>query len=279
MPQASVVDPALRPATAHTRIGPYLRQVWDRREYIVYVAVSQLRAQRMTTVLGNLWHLLNPALQITVSYIIFGVLLGTDRGVDNFIAFLAVGIFAYQFSTRSTMQGTRSIAGNMSLIKSFMFPRVVLPLTSTTASFLAFLPTVIVMFGVVLVTGESPRWSWLVLPVVVALQIPFNLGAAMIAARAAFIIPDLQQLLPFVFRLVFYSSGVLFLVDAYVENPTYRWFFIFNPFYGFVSLYRWVVLGTSLETAVVPVLCAWSAVALVGGFLWFKAGERSYASG
>jgi teichoic acid transport system permease protein len=65
-----------------------LRRIWSRRDFVWYSALSELRTQQTDTVLGNVWHLLNPALQISVYFVVFGLILGTDRGIDNFLPFL-----------------------------------------------------------------------------------------------------------------------------------------------------------------------------------------------
>jgi teichoic acid transport system permease protein len=94
---------------SHGSVRVYLRRLWERREYAWHVPRSDLRSQQMNTVLGNAWHLLNPILSIAVYYVIFGLVLQTDRGVTNFIAFLAVGVFVFQFTQKSTTSGSNSI--------------------------------------------------------------------------------------------------------------------------------------------------------------------------
>lgn len=266
----------LRPANERAPVVQYLRGIWDRREFIVYLAASQLRGQRMNTVLGNLWHLLNPILQISVYYLIFGVILGVDRGVDNMIAFIAVGLFCYQHSTRSIMAGARSINSNRGLMRALWFPRAMLPTTSTVTQLLSFLPALLVAITVCLVTGERPLLTWMALPALLALQFVFNLGGAFVASRAAAHFNDIQELLPFVFRLGLYASGVLFLVDEYVENSSLRLLFELNPFYGFVSLYRWAILGFDINSHVLIITPAVTALLLVGGFTWFRRGEQGF---
>lgn len=260
-------------------IRPYALGIWQRRDFIRYLAESQLRAQQMNTVLGNLWHLLNPLLQIGVYYLIFGVVLGVDRGVDNFIAFIAIGLFCYQFSVRSITAGSRSVVGNEALMRSIWFPRAMLPSTSSVAELLAFGPALAVALAVCVGSGERPILGWLVLPALVALQFLFNLGGAMFMARLANHFADVQQLLPFVFRLGLYASGVLFLVDEYVENSRLRLLFEINPFYGFVSLYRWAVLGYDVNSHLAVFTPAITGVVVVGGFLWFRQGEQGFGRG
>lgn len=271
--------PGLRPASDSVALPRYLSELWARRDYIRYVAVSQLRSQQMHTVLGNLWHLLNPALQIAVFYLIFGVILGVDRGVDNLLAFIAVGLFSYQFSTRSITTGSNSIVSNRPLLRSVWFPRAMLPITTVLTQLFAFVPVLFVMFAVVIGTGESPLLRWLAIPGVIALQTMFNLGAALIMARAATHLVDIQQLLPFVFRLLLYASGVIFLVDAYVEASEYQLLFEVNPFYGLVSIWRWTVLGFDIDPIVPVATTTISVVALIAGFWWFRRGEQGYTDG
>lgn len=269
----------LHPPGFHGSVGAYLGQVWDRRQYLWHVPRSELRGQQSNTVLGNLWHLLNPVLSIAVYYVIFGLVLRTDRGVDNFIVFLSVGVFLFQFTQRSTVEGSKSLVRNRGLMRTLSFPRALLPLSAVITQAMMAAPTLLVIWAVAAMTGERPSPSWLLLPLVVAWQTLLNIGLACIAARANHAFGDVQNLLPYLFRLLFYGSGVLFLVDAYLtSHPQARWIFYVNPLYGFIEMGRWTVLGTSVRPVVVATTAAWSAIALVGGFAWFRRQETSYGS-
>jgi teichoic acid transport system permease protein len=276
---ATVREDGLFPADRSVGFTAYLGGLWQRRDYIRYVASSDLRSQQMNTVLGNLWHLLNPALQIAVFYVIFGIVLGVTRGVDNLLAFMSVGLFTYQYSTTSVTQGARAITANRPLLRSIWFPRAMLPLTTTTTQLFAFLPKLIVMLAVCLVTGEPVLATWLVIPAILVLQSVLNVGLALIAARAANHVVDLQNLLPFVFRMLLYASGVIFLIDEYVEQSKYQLLFELNPFYGIIATWRWAVLDYPLEPHVVVYTIASSVVTFVVGFAWFRRGERGYTDG
>ena len=241
----------------------------------MYVAASELRARQVNTVLGNLWHLLNPMLTIGVFYLIFGVLLGVDRGVDNFILFLTVGLFVFQFTQRSTTQGASSIVKNLGIVRAFRFPRVILPITAVMTEAAAALPTFLVMYAVALLTGEPVRWQWALVPVVFFVQVWFNIAAAMIAARATTHFRDLTQILPFVFRLLLYGSGVIFNVTAYATGSHAIWFDL-NPIYCLLTLMRWCVMGTAADMVHVVSLVSWTVGLLVFGLVWFRAAEDQY---
>ena len=271
--------PPLRRAHASMGLRPYLGGLWQRREYVWVESMSELRARQITNVLGNLWHLLNPALNIAVYFLIFGLLLGVARGVDNFILFLSTGLFIHQLTQRTTVSGAKSVVSNRGLLQAIKFPRALLPLTSSLTELFAALSTFGILFAVALLTGESPRWTWVMIAPLLVVQTAFNLGAALFTARLTTNFVDLTNILPFFFRLVLYGSGVIFNVTEYVESDSWiRWLFTLNPVYCYITFGRWAVMGAALSTAVLISGSGWSVAMLVIGFVFFRAGEERYAS-
>jgi teichoic acid transport system permease protein len=261
-------------------VGRYLADVWGRREYILRVPIDDLRSKNFDTVLGNLWHLLNPLLLIGVYFLVFGVILSIDRGVDNFIAFLAVGILTYQFTQKAATQGAKSIVDNEGLIRSLQFPRAILPMSTVLGELVAHGPALIVMFAVAAATGETLTPLWLLVPLfLVPLQLLFNLGLAFFTARATDAFRDVENVLPFVFRIAFYVSGILYSVEAMVEDATYRMLFALNPIYCFVSLARVLVIGDPFNPTLLVSAVIWTALLVTIGFMVFRAGELSYGRG
>jgi len=267
----------LRDVHETDRLSAYLGVMWQRRGYIGFVALQEIRRRQVNNVLGNLWHLLNPALSIAVYFLIFGLLLKTTRGVDNFFAFLTTGLFVYQFTQRSTISASKSIVANRGLLQAIQFPRAILPVSTTVTELLAALPSFGVMLVVVVATGESPSLRWLAFPLVLALQMVFNLGIGLFTARLTTHVRDMSQILPFIFRLLLYGSGVIFNVEAYAEgNAALEWLFRLNPMYCFLTMARWTMLGGSLDGIVVLSAVVWSVFAFFIGFWWFRRAESTY---
>jgi teichoic acid transport system permease protein len=276
--QLAGVPPGMRDAHEAEQLRPYLSDLRSRQNYIWYVATNELKNRQVNTVLGNLWHLLNPALTIGVYYLIFGLLLKTTRGVDNFILFITIGLFLFQYTQKATIDGANSIVNNSGLIKAIRFPRALLPVTSTVTETLSLASAISVTYIVAVMTREPIAFRWLLLPLVLAVMFVFNLGAAMLAARLTTHFRDTTQILPFVFRLLLYASGVIFSVEAYTtDNPVVRWLFVFNPLYCYVSIGRWCLMGGDLDGALVVSGLVWCLVMLVAGFTWFRAAEERYA--
>ncbi|MXW98700.1 MAG: ABC transporter permease [Acidimicrobiaceae bacterium] len=255
-----------------TRPSPptvYLAEVWRRRDFAILVPVQDLRAQNMGSALGQLWHLLNPALMVAVYFLIFGVIIDTSRGVDNFLGFLIVGVVWFHLTQRVVQDAAVCIPRNLGLIRSVQFPRILLPAATVNGQTAAFAPALVLALAAVIATGERPSLRWLALIGVLAAQFVFNFGAALLVARIGAAVPDLRQLLPHVFRLLFYASGVIFSVDAFVTSEFWRRAFALNPIYDVITCARWCLLGEPVDSWVVAGMLAWGVVLLVVGFAVF----------
>lgn len=274
---ASPHSTALFPVRQLDRIGEYLREIYGRRAYLWHVPRQELAAQQVNTALGSLWNLLNPMLLIGFYYLIFGLLLDVNRGSDNYITFLAIGVFTFQFTQRSVMSGGNSIINNVGLIRSIQFPRAMLPLSSTLKQFWLHLPTIPLMLAVAIVTGEQIRIAWLLLIPLLAVQTVMSAGFGLIAARAVHAVPDLANLLPIIFRLLFYGSGVLFAVEQRASGRV-LYLFQFNPLYDILELNRGILMQEPVSTIEVLSLLIWAISAAVIGIFWFHRDESFYGA-
>jgi teichoic acid transport system permease protein len=270
-------SPSLSDVHAPAPVAQYLSELWARRSYIWYASASELRGRQTQQRLGNFWHLLNPLLSIATYYLVFGLLLKIDRGVDNFILFLTIGIFMFQYTQMATLNGAKSVISNRPLIRAVRFPRALLPITSTVTETLAAVSSLVVIYITALLTGEDFRWQWVLLPTLGALQFVFNTGLSFVFARATTHIRDLTQLLPFAFRLLLYGSGIIWSVDEYADGD-YAWLFTINPVYALVSLGRWCVMGGTAVTGELISVTIWASVLLTFGLLWFRAGEQRFSN-
>ena len=261
--------------------GAYLRAIWNRREFAWAVPFNDLRAQNMDTVLGNLWHLLNPLMLVAVYWMVFDLILNVDdRGLPGipYVAFLSVGIFLFQYTQKSAIQGAKSIVANVGLIRSMQFPRAILPLSAVIKETVALMPALVMMLVVVLLSGIAPNPLWPLLVPLVAVQALFNLGAAFYVARMTDHFRDLQNVLPYVFRLLFYLSGVIFPATHFVPQE-YLIFFDVNPLYSFVTVARDVILEGVFDPLRWLSVLAWTAAMLTTGFFYFRANEHRYGRG
>ena len=204
---------------ARASLSEYVRQLWDRRHFISAFAGAKLTAQYSQAKLGQIWQVATPLLNAVVYYLIFGVLIGTRQDVDDFVPFLVTGVFIFTFTQSSVMAGTRSISGNLGLVRALHFPRACLPISFCLMQLQQLLFSMGVLVVILLGYGQirrPGRGCWCI--PALALQFVFNTGLAMVMARLGSKTPDLAQLMPFIMRTWMYASGVMFSIDLILKG-------------------------------------------------------------
>lgn len=269
--------PHLKRVDGSPPLGEYVRDVWSRRGYWLTVPLDNLRVQNRDTMLGSFWLILNPAIEVLIYYLIFGLLLGTNRGVDNFIGFLAVGLIVFQLTARSLPTSAALIPRNISSIRSLQFPRGVLPLAEAVENVLRFAPAIIVLLITALLTGESIRWQWLLLIPSLLISATFATGMILIVARLGNRFADLGPLLRHVTRMLLYLSGVLYLPSQWTDRKDVLLWFDLNPFFEMNQIVRSAVIeGITVDPWMWVAASIWAVVSVVFGFWFFHRGESSY---
>ncbi|GAB3987383.1 ABC transporter permease [Actinoallomurus acanthiterrae] len=236
----------LKQSAARPPIGPYIRQLWQRRHFIWAFASAKSVAMYTESRLGQLWQVLTPLLNALVYYLIFGLLLGRKSDVTHYIPFLVIGIFFFHFTQRSVTSGAKSVQTSMSLIRALHFPRATLPFSYTIVElqqlFAAMAVLVAIMFGF----QEWPTWEWVLIIPVLLLQLMFNIGVSLVVARIGAFVPDLSQLLPFILRTWLYFSGIMFSMYA-LAGKVPGWvlkLMAANPGSVYVELARRALMGS-----------------------------------
>src|SRR5699024_12212800 len=110
-------------------------------------------------------------------------MLRTTGDIVNSVAFLVIGIFIFLSIASTLSSGANSILNNIHVVRSLQFPRAVLPVSVSISEMINLLPAIAVMYVIVLSTGETPAWSWLIVPGVLVLILVFTADACMMAAR------------------------------------------------------------------------------------------------
>jgi teichoic acid transport system permease protein len=176
----------LRPSSARPRLVSYLVKVWQRRHFIFAYATARNVSMYTEARLGQLWQVLTPLLNSAVYYLIFGILFKANRGISNYTAYLVTGVFVFAFTERSIVVGSTVMRANMTLIRALHFPRACLPLAYVLVELQQLLLSMVVLFAIVLGTGEPLTWYWLLLLPALLMQATFNVGAALIMARVSY---------------------------------------------------------------------------------------------
>jgi teichoic acid transport system permease protein len=269
----------LSPVGRRPPLGSYVRQLWGRRYFIWADSRARAFAGNKDTLLGRFWLIGRPILDGVTYFLVFGVLLNASRGIQNYIGFLLIGVFMFSFSARALTGGAGAMSGGRNMVKAFSFPRAAVPLALILRETISMLPVVLTMMVMVLVIPPHASLSpyWLLFPLVFLLQMMFNTGLTLYAARLTNAVPDLRLVLGFFTRFWMYGSGVMYSIDRWVQHPTALAVMQLNPAYCVLEITRDLLLYERMpQVSLWLTLTAWAVVTPLLGFVYFWQGEEEY---
>lgn len=256
-------------------LGPYLRELWRRRQFAFELSRTTLRAQHFSTVFGQLWLVLNPLLLTCVYFLLVDILRGGTRGAE-FFAHLMAGLFAFHFVSQSLTQAAKSVVRGGRLVLNTAFPRTLLPMSSLITGFLRFLPTMGIYAIMHVIAGlpVGPHLLWAI-PIFLLLAV-FGAGVCMLVAAAQVYFRDVSNFLPYFNRIWLYGSPVLYYYDEVPDRL--RWIIDLNPLTPMLTMWSEVLnQGHAPSMRFVLWGVGWAVVAFVVGALFFVSRERDFA--
>ena len=262
-------------------------EIASRRRLVRYLVQADIRKKGADTILGNLWWIMDPLLQMGV-YVVFVSLILSVKTPD-YPLFILAAILPWKWFTASVTDAASSVISQERLIKQIQFPKLVLPVAATTAGVVGFLFGLIPLGGIMLLYDHRISPYLLLLPIVAFVQYVFTLALAFIVSAVNVFFRDLGNVLRHVLRLWFYLSPGLYslaTLDAsatFQANPILRVIAHANPIAVLFESYRAIIYGTPDGPAHAPdfvtllVLLAGSTILLAFGTVIFKRLEPTFA--
>lgn len=213
-----------------------------RWRYLLKLLVRKETATRYrNSVLGWVWSYVRPASQFTIFYLVLGVFLQMNKGVENFALYLFAGIIVVNFFSEGFGNATRSLVDNAHLVRKIYMPRELFPVAAVIVSFVHFLPQAGVLLIVAIVVG------WLPMPLSVGAML---LGVAIVGITATGLglffgslnvaFRDAQNFVELILLVATWASPVLYPWEM-VARVLPGWaFFIYqlNPLTAGVELFH-----------------------------------------
>ena len=279
-------------STSAARPGPLalLREAFDdlrsRRRLIGYLVRADAKKKGADTLLGNVWWVLDPLLQMLVYVVLVSVIF--QRAEEDYPLFIFAAILPWKWFTSSVNDAIGSIASQDRLIKQVHFPKIVLPTATVVAGILHFAFGLVPLAALlVLVYSKHLSLNLVYLPVIAAVQFVFTLAFGYAVAAINVFYRDIANISRHALRLWFYLSPALYgtatLDRIASSHPTLIQLFQFNPFYVLFISYRNVIYGTETGAPRAPdwlgllVLSAVSLVFLALATVFFKRVEPAFA--
>ncbi len=219
-------------------MSDYLKELLKRKDLLIYLVTSGLKAQYRNTFLGYLWWILDPLLMGAVYYFLRVIVLGMDG--EYIGAFLIIGLVAWHWINSSLKGAASSISGRSRIITQVYLPKAIFPFGVNLTQMLNFTfgLAVVAIFLAAYQIIPGSRLLWL--PLIMIVQFLFLAGLSLLVAYLCMFIRDIDNVLSHVMRVWFWGTPVIYEVDRLDEQ--YHFIFDINPAAVLLISYRDVLI-------------------------------------
>jgi lipopolysaccharide transport system permease protein/teichoic acid transport system permease protein len=277
---ASFRSSAIRPGPlALVRLG--IDELLSRRRLIRYLVQADLKKKGSDTLLGNVWWVVDPLLQMLVYVFLVSVIF--DRKTPDYPLFIFCAILPWKWFNSSIIDGIGSVVSMERLIKQISFPKLVLPVASVFAGIANFFFGLIPLAALMILFFPHRPTPWLLaIPVIALVQLLFTLPLAIVLGAINVFYRDVGNLARHVLRLAFYASPGIYAIDLIYKGadafPLLKPIILANPWIVLFGAYRDVIYeGKAPDWGGLAIVAVVSLGLLAVAILIFKRLEPTFA--
>ena len=258
----------------------HLAELWKYRDLVRMFIWRDFAASYKPTILGPLWHIIQPLLTALTFTVIFGRIarLSTD-GLPPFLFYMTGNVIWGYFAACLTSTSSTFIS-NAHIFGKVYFPRLAVPVSVVISRLVAFaiqFAIYLAFLGWFMVSGSDIRPSvhMALLPLLLLLLAGQGLGFGILISSLTTRYRDLQQLVGFGLQLAMYATPVIYPMSAVPAQ--YRWVMAANPVAPIVETFRFAFLGAgSFSWLHLAYSAGFTLLVLVLGVILFNRVERTF---
>lgn len=248
----------------------YLKELYQRKDLLFYLVSSGLKAQHRNSVLGYLWWLLDPLLNVLIYYFVVAIVF--KSGGEGFGPFLVVGMIVWRWTSTTIGGATRSIVAQAGIITQVYLPKSIFAFGTTLTQMINFGFGLIVIFIFMIGFKIAPGFQLIWLPVVVIAHLFFLLAAALILAYIGVFFRDMDNIVDHLMRLWFFGSPVIWSRSF---SPRFDWLVNgINPMAHFLKSYRDIFLYQTVPNLIPIAIIGMLSFISITFLLYFYKGHE-----
>ena len=254
-----------------------LKDLWKYRELIYFLTWRDLKVRYKQSVLGVLWAILQPFLNMVILTIFFGNLAKIPSDGLPYPIFSYTATVPWAFFAAALGVSARSMLTSGHMVSKIYFPRMIVPLSSVLANVVDFLIAFVILIAMLFYYQVTPTINIVWLPFFLLLAMITALGVGLWLSALVVMYRDFNYILGILPTFLMYLSPVVYSSSLIPEK--WRLIYSLNPMTGVIEGFRWALLGT--QGVVTPLMLAISAVIsvllFVTGMFYFRRMERVFA--
>ncbi len=260
------------------RLIEHLRQIYQYREILYFLALKEIKVRYKMSSLGFLWAIVLPFGQMVILSFVFSMVMRFD--IEAYPVFLMVGLLPWTYFSMVVHGTIASIPDNANLVKKVYFPRVLLPIASGISIMFDFSISLVVLVPMLWFFDRPFSISILFLPLVLVLQAIMAIGLSLILSGLNVLYRDVRYIKDLLLMIGFYASPVFYSIELVNTNLSKGMAFLYqlNPMVGIIALYRQIFYNDAPPGGLLFLYtCAASTLLFISGLLIYGRLERQFA--
>ena len=202
-----------------------LKNIVRYHEYILYYSRIMLKERVAGNYLGLLWLYIQPLMFMLIYSFVVKVIFRSN--VPNFNVYVLIGLNTWNLIQRTIISSAKAIVRNKAIFEQVYFHKFVYPTVYMMSYVYEFLIATSLVFVLMIFGGIPFTWHLLeIIPVLFACML-FSLGCGLIVAHIGVYLFDLENILEFTLRFLFYVSPIMWSYDNL--NFSMMWLMRLNP--------------------------------------------------
>ncbi|PZO19641.1 MAG: hypothetical protein DCF25_08145 [Leptolyngbya foveolarum] len=243
-------------------------------EIAYIISWKNIKVRYKSSVLGIVWSLATPLIFLLIFVFIFNQAFSE---VENYPLFALSGLIFWNFFATATSQIIGSVVEAAGILKSIPVPPILFPLSSLIAAAFNLVISLIPFSILMIVFGNVPNFSSLLLIPVIFLYSCFILGLSMVMAALNVYLRDIGMLWSSLLPAILYLTPIAYPVTLIPEK--WRWLMNFNPLFHYINAVRSILYNSvppNMSDFLIMIVV--SGVSLMIGIGVFKKIERNFIS-
>lgn len=203
-----------------TALARPLAELYRFRELIRLLVERDLKVRYKRSVLGMLWTLLNPLLQMVVYTLVFSTIMRIDQ--PGYPVFLLSGLLPWTLLSVGTTASAFALLNNQSLIRKVAVPQAVYPLSVVGSKLVDLVLSLLPLALISAMLGRAPGAAWAFLPLAVIFAAAFTAGLSLVFSSLTVFFRDVRHLVDILFQVWFYLTPVLYPL-RYLDKLPHPW--------------------------------------------------------
>jgi len=258
-----------------------LKDLWRYRDLMWLFVKRDFVAQYKQTILGPLWHFIQPVLTTIMFLLVFGHIANIPTDTIKPILFYMSGITIWNYFSGCVTNTSNTFVANSGIFGKVYFPRLILPLSVVISNMVRFAIQFLMLLVFMLWYNFKGypiclSWHWLIIPVLLCIMAGVGLGLGIIISSFTTKYRDFTVLVGFAMQLAMYATPIAYPL-SFLKNRKYTWIININPVTSIVEWFRYALFGKGSHSimALGYAVC-FMVVSLFIGILIFNKVEKTF---